>query len=603
MADPFLENLPEHIACLGTMFDHPRRAYQRLVEQMTFLPDGGRHWVRTLQIQLPAPDSSSSESGWHAISLGVFRRRRLPDLVAHDATGARLNLLTRNQHGSLLVGYVLSKHFGDFPDQAADLEKASGTHHRQLYDKLVALLYDTVTTVGDIDHEKRPLRKPSAIYEYLLRSFDPLPANISLRVAAFRSNFEDLLNFTHYLCWVQGQPGDVINVQTIHTTADIGQRPEWNEKDFNGSQEPSTSGVERRAGWFRTFGLAPLKCECSTPSNGFASSYYLTLEPPAKTEITFLDWATGNTFEDDKKEQDSALDSVHFHYRHDSLPAPSEHGRAVRAYMRCSTHGHKQIAAGAALNFVFVILVASGGFSDTVGGSAQTWLLVTPTILTAYIADQQRHYYSYPTRRQRAILWVYLTFSVGFLVATSFRFANSTNGDHWTWWETWTAWVLLVSSAAVCTWYALLGYSFRWITKTWTTRLLRGTKDRRERLDEILDEVEAPAKIRPKGREMLPSPRRTYENVVYSYCKIVFGLVIVASLATIIGIKLLWDTSPKHKSVQRQTGLQVVRQGALTMMTWPSNECKDCVIRLRSVPTGKEDPAVQAKLTTVSLAQ
>lgn len=591
MPDPFFTNIPEHIKCLGKMFEHPRRSCQRLVEQMTFLPNGGRHWRRTIQIQLPS-DTLPNSRAWHVVSLGVFRRRRLPDLTVSDAAGARINLVTRDQHGALLVGYVLTKHFKDFPSQTAALEAASGTHEHGMYSKLLAILYDTVTTVGDVDEPQRELRKPAAIYEYLLRSFNPVPEDTTDRVAAFRNNFEELLNFTHYLCWVQGEPGEVINVQTCHTTTDSGQRPEWNEEDKDSARIEDSSGqrLERRTRWLRAFGLAPLNCQCSTPSNGFTGSYYFTLEPPPKTEVTFLDWSIGNNFEDDKKERDSALDSVHFHYRHDSRPNPFERGRAVRAYMRCSTNGHKQIAAGGALNLVFVILVATGKLSDVVGGSAQTWLLVTPTILTAYIADQQRHYYAYATRRQRAILWIYLTISVAFLVTTSFRLAEgSSNNDHWNWLGTITAWMLLVSSAAVCTWYALLGYSFRWITTRWAERELKATRASRARLSAALEQHQLPAETRRRVLVMLPSAWRIYERVVYNYCKIILSLVVVVSLVTVLGIRLWWSPSSKSKPKSESSVACIWHgSGTLTLATQFLENCKNVNINLRFAPSPTE---------------
>ncbi|MGC1177219.1 MAG: hypothetical protein WA843_04065 [Candidatus Saccharimonadales bacterium] len=77
----------EHIACLAAMLDTPLRYTQRCVEQLSFLPDGGQRWVRTLQIRIPESPSSereqkrkkrskksenhSSTPTWHAVSRGA----------------------------------------------------------------------------------------------------------------------------------------------------------------------------------------------------------------------------------------------------------------------------------------------------------------------------------------------------------------------------------------------------------------------------------------------------------------------------------------------------------------------------------------------------
>jgi hypothetical protein len=111
------------------------------------------------------------------------------------------------------------------------------------------------------------------------------------------------------------------------------------------------------------------------------------LEPPAETDVVYLDWETGNSIEDDEKELDCALPSVHIH--NDEAPndtAPAR-GRIIRPYLRCNPAAHKRIAAGALLNDIFVILVAEGRFSSTIGSSAETWLLLTPHSL-AYITWQ-----------------------------------------------------------------------------------------------------------------------------------------------------------------------------------------------------------------------
>jgi hypothetical protein len=214
---------------------------------------------------------------------------------------------------------------------------------------------------------------------------------------------------------------------------------------------------------------------------------------------------------------------------------------------------------------------------------------VTPTILTAYIADQQRHYYAYATRRQRAILWIYLAISLTFLVTTSFRLAEG-NGDHWNWLGTGAAWCLLVSSAAVGTWYALLGYSFRWITTLWAKHALKIANENRTRLDLELDQIQAPSKVRAKMLAMLPPSWKIYEDVVYRYCKTIFGLVVSASLATILGMILLWNHSPKHKPPPIKPVAQHSAQhnhvlGFLSVTSWPAKECKNCNLELRFVPS------------------
>jgi hypothetical protein len=584
MSDPFQASaLGDHVECLRWMFANTRRSTQRLIEQITFLPNGGRRVVRTLQIQIPTA-ASPKDTAWRAISLGAFGRRRFPDFMAYDANGRRLNLLTRYQHGRLLSGVFLAKHLRDFPLQTALVQAAFYTPGAYSYNELTTATYECLTSVGDIDTE-RVARHLASIFRRLLSLFDPLPYDIYDRTVAFQANFEAILEVTHYLCWIQASAGEIISLQVTHTAADDGQTL--------GSRNTTTSPQIRRSAklrellmsWYREFGLAPLNSSIPIPSNGLTKSYYFTLEPPPQTDVTFLDWSTGNVFEDDKAELDSALNSVHFHYGDDSERDPPDHKRAIKMYLRSSTHGHKQIAAGAALNIVFVILVAKGHFSETVGGSTQTWLLVTPTLLTAYIADQQRHYYAYATRRQRAILWIYLAISIAFLIAFSFHLTKGASNS-WDWLSTATAWLLFISSAAVCTWYTLLGYSFRAITKSWTTKALKRS---RVKLDAELKVLQAPPEMRARFLASLHSPWRVYERIIYAYCRVVTLLVIAAILVSVLAMKHWWNPTPTHK---QPPGKSIASQhshvlGTLTMTSWPSTDCKDCNVNLRFVPSTK----------------
>jgi hypothetical protein len=542
----------QRISCLSMMLKHPRRATQRLVEQLTFVPSGGRDWKRTLQVQIP-PRAQPADPSWRVVSLGVFRRRRFPDIVARDASGTRLNFLTRDEHGETLAGVIFAKHVEDFPAQRQALLLDRESPQFERYGELTSLLIANLTRVGDNDQAPDKVSDTeflAAMFYDLLRSFDPRPDDIELRVSAFLRNLEESLEATHYLAWVFASAGETLNLQLSYTAADSRQRPDWKpDADARSSGPAAVQPRERAMRWFRALGLAPMDCLVRIPNSALAGSYYLTFEPPANTEITYFDWATGNSFLDESPELDSAKASVHFHHQRGSEPEPSERNRVVRVYMRCSTHAHKLVAAGAALNFTFVILVASGKFSDVVGGSVQTWLLVTPTVLTAYLADQQRHYYAWPTRRQRGILWIYLAISIAFLVATSFRLAEGSAGEgRWTWYGTWSAWLLLVSSAAVSVWYGLLGYSFRFVTERRTITALTGATVR-PRVKDALDAGAVARHRRGSVYAKIVPAWKIYEERIFAHCALIVAGALVAAVLAVIGIAWRWDTD--HNAMHR----------------------------------------------------
>ncbi len=578
--------LTDHVECLSKSYNYPRRSTQRFVEQLTFLPNGGQRWTRTLQIQLP-PKSLPTGCAQRVVSLGTFRRRRFPDLAVCDANGTSINLLTRHEHGTMLIGAIIAKYFIEFSEAVTRLQNASNSPERQTYNELLATLYERFTTVGDIVDLDDEVTHLASIYGCLLGSFDPTPDHIDKRVEAFRINLRDMLETTPYLCLVEGAPGEIITLKVSYTAADIRHRPEW-RIDEPIAPKLSVRWREKWLSLYREYGLAPLKY--LIPGNIFTGSYYFSLEPPPKTEVLYLDWTTGNSFQDDKSELDSALDSVHFHYSHDSQPQPLERARKVEAYLRGSPHGHKQIAIGAALNIVLVILLAKGGSLDA-RGSAQTWLLVPPTALTAYIADQQRHYYAYATRRQRAILWIYLGISVLFLAAASLDLTRTQPGSAgWDKFTAITAYSLLVGSVFVCTWYVLLGYSFRLVTKRRTISALRKAEAKAASFDTLMERFRVSTDTRQNLLNKLPSSSEIYDIVVYHCCSAIAIVVVIFTLLAGLVLGFWWNPIPGVKSSQNSVAATIQRintPGTLTMTTWPSKDCKGCNVDLRFVPSAK----------------
>jgi hypothetical protein len=580
-------NTLEHIECLSKIFDYPRRSTQRFVEQLTFGPTGGQYWKRTLQIQLPSKGQPAGQA-WRVVSLGPFRRRRFPDLVVHDASGTRINLLSRHQHGAILLGVLIAKHFGGLTSAVAHLQESSESPERETYNQLLGALYDRLTTVGDIQNLEREVDRLTSLYECVLGYFDPTLKSISERASAFRVNIKGMLEDTRYLCWVLAAPGEIINLQVSYTTIDPRRQPERRIDDEVVSKSSAAGRRDKFLSWYREFGLAPLKY--SFLSHGHTNSYYLTLEPPSNTEVTHLDWAGGNSFEDYGNDLDSASHCAHLHYAHDSHPRSTGHSPIIWGYLRSMTYSHKQIAIGAALNLVLVFLVVKGGFSGVTNGSSQTWLLVTPTVLIAYIADQQRHYYAYATRRQRAILWLYLCINLSFLVAVSFHLASGSNGS-----ELWNAAViiaadiLLVSSVLVCIWYMLLGYSFQSATRYFTMRSL----SKRAQFRAHLQEYGVAAEKQSELLSRLRTSSEAYDIVVYRYCSFIVGFVVVLLIGITLVLALFWNFSPIQNTLQTSPiAAHMSRQtGTLTEKIWPSATCKECNVDFRFVPSAQAEQA------------
>jgi len=522
------------------------------------LSNGGQTWTRSLQIRIPR---AAPNTPFQIVSLGVYARRRFPDIEVRDASGTRVDLLTRDQHGQAITQFVLAKHLTDYTWQMQLLKYKLDT--LDIYQKLYDKVYTLVTSVGDITDDALDAYayEMGRTYGALLDGFGVAGTEAFARIALFAAHIRHLGRTTQYLCWVQAQPGEVVPLTAQHTTADARRKPLYLgftnaiTTFWYGLIEPRSRRRKIIAKWYCEFGLAPISYEFPAPGENQIGSYYFTLDAPANTDIVYVDFEHINSFQDRGDQLECSLDSIHIHNTEDTESAYSSRARLIRAYLRCSSHDHKQIAAGALLNGLFVALVAHTGFRAVTSNSAQVWLLATPTILTAYLVEQQRHYYAYATRRQRGILWVYLSISVAFLVVVSFHLAHkNVESSHWDWFSTVVGILLATSSVALFTLYALLGYSFRYVTTVLTRRKLRmlGTERYLKKIDARLAKTKAGLEWmrRPpdeidrqltRARTEALSSWRCYEKVVHKYCGVIVVAVAIASLFTAISTVWWWS--------------------------------------------------------------
>jgi hypothetical protein len=197
-----------------------------------------------------------------------------------------------------------------------------------------------------------------------------------------------------------------------------------------------------------------------------------------------------------------------------------------------------QILAAAALNVIIVLALRNGRFPAHLSGPLQGLVLAAPSGLVAYLVSQQRHYYAYPMRRQRAILWGYLTITVAFLVALSFTLqVSEANNLHFGLLATAFAWLLFVSSVGVLAWYLPLGFGFNWIVASFTRRKWR----------------------RAPGHEQ---DWEAYVATYQAYGRMISYGVVVAGLMAIGILHYIWpdpDPKPLHRGAAKALMIQAAR--------------------------------------------
>jgi hypothetical protein len=589
----------EHAECLVELLWRGTRYIHRCVEQVAFIPGGGQRWTRTLQIRIP--DVAASGPSWQVVPLGQYQRRRLPDFEVLDASGTRVNLLTRRQHGEALTNATLARHFYTLPHVKRRYIERNRVA-RDAYNKLRDELYKYFTTAGDISDVRVATLPVTICFARLLESVNVDPAIVGyVRVREFATDFVRDIETTRYLCWVEAEPGEVINLRVLYTTTDPlhhlgrGTMAERFQTFWVGLSEPRSTRRKVWADWYRQFGLSPLNYEFRIPGHRHTGSYYFTLDPPVHTDVTYLDWETDNSLQ--TKEIDCSTRSAHIHNDHANSQFSSNRGGMIRAYLHCSPRDHKLIVGTALLNCIFVILIAVGRVPGKFGSPGQSILLAAPSVYVAYLARQQQHYFADAMRRQRGIIWWYLGISVTFLVTITFsKHEGSLGSQGLGWFATFVSWLWGVSSAMVVAWYFPLGNSYERMTESLAKRKMN-TVRRAEELRQsasqqgtsmiiqilrALPVVRAFVERKLRRRHEIVPPWKSYRRAIRQYSSQIAWSVTLAAIGMSVMLALVWKFPPKHKPPQSKPVVSQNLQATVSpSTTFESPDCQVCDISVR----------------------
>jgi hypothetical protein len=283
---------------LDCMQWNPGAYMLRIVEQMSFLPQGGQKWERQVQLRLPAAHRSDSSSddpdGLFIVSLGMFRRRRFADFTVTNDDSSRCHLLTRRQHGHCLAMCIL-RQFLSKTEWEHDADNAA-TALKDLHNYLASM----ITTMT-----QDATRTPEGAQKLLKNLFVALgiddPKRKKRATELLKAGCESMAAQTQYLCWVTARPGATLHLVATYTQADSPRvKPE--QDSVTASSTPSRA--QRLRLWWRNgrtkryvkYNVFPMRYTFDAPAFMHCGSYYFTITPPIETKITLLDWGTGRRF-------------------------------------------------------------------------------------------------------------------------------------------------------------------------------------------------------------------------------------------------------------------------------------------------------------------
>lgn len=505
----------EQLAALRPLLRHPTHYTQRLTEHLEFLPQGGQQWRRDLQILIPDVEGlPKGKDHWFIVTLGQFERRRLPDFTVTDCSGRGLNLVTRVQHGHCLADFTLDRYLLEAEREALAAETNPKSALVSAYRDVYLPTFEMFTSVRK-DLASIAEQNLVSLLELLGERED----RAERRAELFMEDMTGISGVTQYLCWVRARAGTPVRLTVTYTMPDRLRR------------KAQTSRT-RRSRLYAALGVAPMHSSFPTPANDHASSYYFSLEPPAESDIPYLDWGLDNTLEGDGQEWVCAHSSVHVH-NGGGLRAPSTPpkkrktipGSQIHAFFRLDPGDHKQVMFAALLNLVFVWLAEAGRLSPDLEGASAPWLAVAPAVLLAYTAQQRRHYFARDTRWLGVVLWGYLVLNIVFLVSISFDIASGGSFADRHGISDDAVSIVMASASVVVFWlFGSLGWPYDWIVR-------RRFEKRREHKG-------------PKGESALQS----YGWVARWYGDVVAGLTVVSLLAMACLLLLGWGPDRGEES-------------------------------------------------------
>lgn len=437
---------PEQLRALIQMQRYPTAYVQRLVEHLSFLPDGGQKWEREVQMRLPtdpalepahhvyrgSPTMRPDAKQLFIVSMGMFTPARFADFTVRDAAGTRLSLLTRLQHGFCLTSAFIFKYFSE-----AQLPKANS--EQPAFDELWQGIYGLFTTVnGASEVPLATVGEMTSLLVIILTALGAPKDEIDEKRARLETEYKTMQTVTQYLCWTLAEPGETISLSASYTMADAPRIriPVPGSPPADGARfatlkrkwrQQRLGLAIRRTDFYAATGIGPLNYQLRTPAHDHSGSYYFLVEPPQNCKVSFLDWGLDNSIDDRGREVDCAFNSVHVHNGATMVgpgasslqPRSSMPGSKISAFLRADFKDYWPLLIAAILTVLLAFLAQRGQFVAR-GDGISSVLLIAPTALLAYIAQRQSHHYAQATRWLGPLLIAYFLANVVFIASVQY---------------------------------------------------------------------------------------------------------------------------------------------------------------------------------------
>ena len=329
--------MPEYgrrLDALQELLYNPRNLIERRVETFTLPSHTEYRWKIVQQVRIPGKPDATTQTGTYIVSLGMFEKKRTPDLEARDGAGNELAVLTRDARGSVMASALMGRYLDDTPYRIGDSEcffaltqvkRESGlplSPAEQEMLRLVEYIADSIkciTTYGSENAQQKlddlicDLQEEPHIgdggWPELLREIDVTPPTEQgsqgvdtegpeRSKVTLEEQLTGFVGTVHVLAEVRAEPGTAVTVTMTFSDLIKYESPSPESLPTLGARLH-----QRWRRWFQRWGLLPATLVRQVHNADHSNSFYIVSHPPDGASIVRsywknVDWAK---LDNDKK--------------------------------------------------------------------------------------------------------------------------------------------------------------------------------------------------------------------------------------------------------------------------------------------------------------
>ncbi len=305
---------------LQELLYNPRNMIERRVETFTLPSHNSYRWKIVQQIRIPGKSDATTPTDTFVVSLGMFEKKRTPDLEARDDEGRELAILTRDARGSVMATALIGRYLDDTPycidndeyyfaltevKQKAGLPLSPAEQELLRLVEYVADSIKCITTYASDDAQERfddliaYLNREPCLgdggWPGLLQEIDVTPASEepegsneeapARRTVTLDDQLTGFIGTVHVLAEVRTKPGAAVTVTM--TFSDLIKYE---------SPDPNSLGTLRARArqcwyrWFQKWGLLPATLVRQVHNADHSNSFYIVSHPPDGANIVRSYW-------------------------------------------------------------------------------------------------------------------------------------------------------------------------------------------------------------------------------------------------------------------------------------------------------------------------